>query len=773
MITADTVIPPDLTYSGPSHPGMVVSNGIISPESMAKCFEDMNSINPGVTTETVRDEDADNDDSDDDGDDYDDEDENSSESVDKDTRGIMKLLKRIMTTQRRGTAIRDILAKRITMTQTDRIWPQAVVPYTFGSLAPSKTEDIKQAFQIFHKYSCVRFYEWHDKLSTELSLQHQNYLEFFSGSGCSSVVGMSPNNKPQKISCCGAGVCVHELGHALGFIHEQQNPLRDDYIRVNLESVKTTLKCPDDTRMCENDGYLTYQDNQCICRCIHGLDPVTNCVSLLQQNQRLYTSDWPAVKFALLKAKDVPCPEESVEGTLTHFGLSSWTANRHDADGAVTKTYTTMKFCTFSNLQRSGETLTFSPGQYCINRVEGLCPDDAISLGTQYFGFKNPKGSSIADVQEPVPLSYHTDITNVWLYYCVYQPITKGCGAIIELTDDAPTSVIQSPNYPDPYNQYSECTWVVRSPANSSVVLDFSDFIIPNGGSTTSCEEDELEIRFNLPGQPGLSDFYDGLDENYCRTPGPGLRPFCYTAAEGCVPNYCDVCGVGSCFDINADCFERFKDDNSYCSDNKHIGPDGTIGCAATCDMCGRRIEERGCPTDWILLNGVCYKYFPTFETWLEANQTCAMFEGGTLFITEDIDLVYEVMNPNKVVVWIGLSDITKEGTFMWNDNTPLDTTKLGASWKPGQPNDNDGQEDCVEVNKSKKLLDQNCDVRTRPYVCQAPLKVPTVCKDARSDCEPIQEDFPEMCNEHKLFAELACRVTCGICEPSKEPCAT
>ena len=42
-----------------------------------------------------------------------------------------------------------------------------------------------------------------------------------------------------------------------------------------------------------------------------------------------------------------------------------------------------------------------------------------------------------------------------------------------------------------------------------------------------------------------FSDLLDGLDSNYCRNPGDGIRPWCYYDANGCLRDYCDVCLLG------------------------------------------------------------------------------------------------------------------------------------------------------------------------------------------------------------------------------------
>ena len=42
-----------------------------------------------------------------------------------------------------------------------------------------------------------------------------------------------------------------------------------------------------------------------------------------------------------------------------------------------------------------------------------------------------------------------------------------------------------------------------------------------------------------------FSDFAAGLDVNYCRNPDNTDMPWCYTSADGCQRDYCDVCNIG------------------------------------------------------------------------------------------------------------------------------------------------------------------------------------------------------------------------------------
>ena len=51
-----------------------------------------------------------------------------------------------------------------------------------------------------------------------------------------------------------------------------------------------------------------------------------------------------------------------------------------------------------------------------------------------------------------------------------------------------------------------------------------------------------------------FSDFAAGLDVNYCRNPDNTAMPWCYTDANGCERDYCDVCNIGRERDYCAIC---------------------------------------------------------------------------------------------------------------------------------------------------------------------------------------------------------------------------
>jgi len=114
----------------------------------------------------------------------------------------------------------------------NELWPNGVVPYIIARdlrNEPKAMQGIKEAFAEYKKYTCIRFVQ---------RTNQQHYVEFHKGGGCSSWVGRSVNVRGGRhpisldAGCWWRTTIMHEIGHSLGFYHEQSRPDRDSYIEV-------------------------------------------------------------------------------------------------------------------------------------------------------------------------------------------------------------------------------------------------------------------------------------------------------------------------------------------------------------------------------------------------------------------------------------------------------------------------------------------------------------------------------------------------------------
>lgn len=110
-----------------------------------------------------------------------------------------------------------------------RLWRGATVPYLIDESVPDK-KLVLRAIAAWQKKTPVRF--------IEANTNSENWLIFTRGDGCRSSLGMVGGSQFITLSDrCSYGAVLHEIGHALGLIHEHSRIDRDDFITVNQQNI--------------------------------------------------------------------------------------------------------------------------------------------------------------------------------------------------------------------------------------------------------------------------------------------------------------------------------------------------------------------------------------------------------------------------------------------------------------------------------------------------------------------------------------------------------
>uniref|UniRef100_A0A671WF51 C-type lectin domain-containing protein n=1 Tax=Sparus aurata TaxID=8175 RepID=A0A671WF51_SPAAU len=124
------------------------------------------------------------------------------------------------------------------------------------------------------------------------------------------------------------------------------------------------------------------------------------------------------------------------------------------------------------------------------------------------------------------------------------------------------------------------------------------------------------------------------------------------------------------------------------------------------------KLLRGGCPMFWFSFNRRCYKYVAAPLTWADAELYCVS-EGANLVSIHSLEeqefvkTLIKNFDHTEGRTWIGLSDIHKEGRWMWSDGCAVDF----VFWGSGQPNNVGGNEDCVHTNSQtdRRWHDNRC----------------------------------------------------------------
>lgn len=144
------------------------------------------------------------------------------------------------------------------------------------------------------------------------------------------------------------------------------------------------------------------------------------------------------------------------------------------------------------------------------------------------------------------------------------------------------------------------------------------------------------------------------------------------------------------------------------------------------------------CPLGWIQHDFSCYQIVPSVDygitavSWQTAQQNCAKQDGFLVVVSSERKHSYLQSQLLQATgqLWIGLNDISEEGSYVWTDGSPL----VYHLWAPGQPHDVAHSENCVEMdpnggNDAGAWRDAYCN-QHKGYICEKLIvteSVPTI----------------------------------------------
>uniref|UniRef100_A0A914WQI5 Metalloendopeptidase n=1 Tax=Plectus sambesii TaxID=2011161 RepID=A0A914WQI5_9BILA len=115
-------------------------------------------------------------------------------------------------------------------------WTKFPILYTINTGSGVDANAVQAGINLWQKLTCISF--------QRLRSGSGDFIEFFKGTGCYSNIGSVGGRQTISIGrgCNSPAIVAHEIGHSLGFWHEQSRFDRDNYIKVLSQNIKDGME---------------------------------------------------------------------------------------------------------------------------------------------------------------------------------------------------------------------------------------------------------------------------------------------------------------------------------------------------------------------------------------------------------------------------------------------------------------------------------------------------------------------------------------------------
>ncbi|CAH1795136.1 unnamed protein product, partial [Owenia fusiformis] len=498
--------------------------------------------------------------------------------------------------------------KRNIVLNWDNKWEKngkhAIIPWMWGGeTTPAAKENVLRAMAYLHKHTCIRFVPYTQTVHKEHKLGHNSWLNFTHEGGCCwSFIGRLDLDEgegqrihPTSMTSKSINLPLHEFGHALGMSHEQKQPGREPYLKININNVLSNYG-----EFAVTENAVSYHMHD-----FHSLMHYSKWFNTRNELQTMegFDPDWEYLfsnkrQFDFFDLMDINrgyqcdanCPSNIV---CYNTGFAALV----DDECSCICPAGLKGDCTQFDNADSTRFINLRDGFSSIFLTSPNYPESYPNDVTVYWFIKAPENSRVSVYIEDFDIGGEEnngdedagcdDYLEIRTS-SIGQPGHKHCGTNFKRSWLTESNLLWMTLVTDDKGGGSGFKAKITFISDKSIMEYYN--IADNGASYSGFMNFTQDFRQCINWErvkhcdvnPFSRSFYDnGLgDHNYCRNPNGALRPWCYTN-EMCSQNFCDIGQYGLCHDIFDDCSFVLTNVQIHCQNEEN-----QRGCRKTCGMC-------------------------------------------------------------------------------------------------------------------------------------------------------------------------------------------